>query len=54
MNTSDLKTLQKKKNSSNKVDIPDVIYNFSKKFMWFAFKLMLDWRAMTVTAQLAP
>ena len=35
------------------VDFQDVIFNFSKTFMWFAFNLMIGWRAMTVTFHLA-
>ena len=41
--------------SSKKVNFSDIISNFFlQNLMWFAFNLMLDWRAMTVTVHLAP
>ena len=36
----------------NMVDFPDV--QFLQNFIWIAFNLMLDWRAVTVTVHLAP
>ena len=51
-NTSDLKILHKKR--PNKVDFPDIFFNFSKNFYLVCFNLMLDWRAITVTVYLAP
>ena len=46
VNTGDLKIPHKK--CPNKVGL-----QFLQNFMWFAFTLMLDWRAMTVTVHLA-
>ena len=47
VNTGDLKMLHKK--YPNKVDL-----KFLQNVMCFAFNLMLDWRAMTITVHLAP
>jgi hypothetical protein len=52
VNTGDLKILHKK--CQNMVDFLDIIFNFSKNGMCFAFNFMYDWRAVTKTVHLAP
>ena len=46
--------IPKSKKHPNKVDFPDIIFNFSKKLMCFSFHLMHGWRAMVVMVYLAP
>ena len=52
VNTGDLKILCK--NMPKKGWFSRHYLQFLQTFMWFAFNLMLDWRAMTVTVHLAP
>ena len=52
LNTSDLKILYKK--MSKESWFSRCYFKFLQTFMWLAFHLMLDWRAMTVTVHLAP
>ena len=52
VNTSDVKILYKKMSKYGWFSRCYLL--FLQTFMWFAFNLMLDWRAMTVTVHLAP
>ena len=51
VNTGDQKILHKK--CPNMVDF-QTLSSISLNFLWFAFNLLLDWRAFTDTVHLAP